>query len=156
MPEPREAETTETTAETPTAVRVPEPKIRAPRQRNAESKPKQPIAGKAARLASKSTEAKPALVRGKRRVYSQKERAGILAKIAKSISPNVSIKKAVGQAGISEPTYYQWKKLAKTPVPADELRDLLALEEENKQLKKQLAERLRQENAELRKKLGLI
>jgi putative transposase len=35
------------------------------------------------------------------------------------------------------------------------LKDLLALEEENKRLKNLLAERLRKENAELRKKLGL-
>jgi putative transposase len=35
------------------------------------------------------------------------------------------------------------------------LKDLLALEEENKRLKKMLAERLRKENAELKNKLGL-
>ncbi|ARM91110.1 transcriptional regulator SyrB protein (plasmid) [Rhizobium sp. CIAT894] len=45
---------------------------------------------------------------------------------------------------------------AATPAPAlDELEDLIQLEEENKRLRKLLAEKLRQENAELRKRLGL-
>ena len=59
------------------------------------------------------------------------------------------------QAGISEQTYYQWKKAADAAAAPADLNDLLALEEENKQLKRQLADRLRQENAELKKKLGL-
>ncbi|UWU24267.1 hypothetical protein QA648_31520 (plasmid) [Rhizobium sp. CB3171] len=43
-----------------------------------------------------------------------------------------------------------------TSAPAiDELEDLIQLEEENKRLRKILAEKLRQENAELRKRLGL-
>lgn len=36
-----------------------------------------------------------------------------------------------------------------------ELKDLVALEAENERLKKLLAERLRKENAELKKKFGL-
>ncbi|WP_348524771.1 hypothetical protein [Mesorhizobium huakuii] len=36
-----------------------------------------------------------------------------------------------------------------------DLRDLVALEEENKRLKNLFADRLRKENAELKKKLGL-
>lgn len=39
--------------------------------------------------------------------------------------------------------------------PAVEIEDLVALEAENKRLRKILAEKLRQENAELRKRLGL-
>jgi putative transposase len=39
-------------------------------------------------------------------------------------------------------------------VVADALDDLITLEEENKRLRKQLAEKLRGENADLRKKLG--
>ena len=43
-----------------------------------------------------------------------------------------------------------------TPVPAnDELADLIQLEEENKRLRKTLADKLRAENADLRKRLGL-
>ena len=44
-----------------------------------------------------------------------------------------------------------------TPVAAmDEMADLLQLEEENKRLRKTLAEKLRAENADLRKRLGLV
>lgn len=39
--------------------------------------------------------------------------------------------------------------------PADEMADLLQLEEENKRLRQTLAEKLRAENADLRKRLGL-
>jgi putative transposase len=43
-----------------------------------------------------------------------------------------------------------------TPVAAmDEMADLIQLEEENKRLRKTLAEKLRAENADLRKRLGL-
>ena len=38
---------------------------------------------------------------------------------------------------------------------ADEMADLLQLEEENKRLRRTLAEKLRAENADLRKRLGL-
>ena len=38
---------------------------------------------------------------------------------------------------------------------SDDLTDLLQLEEENQQLRKQLAEKLRAENADLRKRLGI-
>ncbi|MGV4791886.1 SyrB2 regulator [Rhizobium sp. F40D2] len=45
---------------------------------------------------------------------------------------------------------------AATSAPAfDELEDLIQLEEENKRLRKTLAEKLRQENAELRRRLGV-
>lgn len=48
-------------------------------------------------------------------------------------------------------------KTSTTPVPAsDEFSDLLKLEEENKQLRKTLAEKLRSENADLRKRLGMV
>lgn len=43
-----------------------------------------------------------------------------------------------------------------TPAPEiDEMADLIQLEEENKRLRKTLAEKLRAENADLRKRLGL-
>ncbi|MBB3354628.1 hypothetical protein FHT70_004581 [Rhizobium sp. BK049] len=45
---------------------------------------------------------------------------------------------------------------AKASAPViDELEDLLQLEEENKRLRKLLADKLRQENTDLRKRLGL-
>lgn len=78
-----------------------------------------------------------------------------LGQIEKSITGGESIKSATKQAGISEQTYYQWKKAAASVPESGELKDLIALEEENSRLKKLLAERLRKENAELKKRLGL-
>lgn len=48
-------------------------------------------------------------------------------------------------------------QIATTPSPAaiDEMADLLQLEEENRRLRKLLAEKLRAENADLRKRLNL-
>lgn len=79
----------------------------------------------------------------------------MLSQIEKSIAVGESIKSATKQAGISEQTYYQWKKSAAPASDSGELKDLIALEEENTRLKKLLAERLRKENAELKKRLGL-
>jgi putative transposase len=93
-------------------------------------------------------------VRTVRRPYSEKERAQRLGEIEKQTGRGESIKDAVKKAGISEQTYYQWKKAAGQTL-GDELKDLVKLEEENLRLKKLLADRLRRENAELRKKLGL-
>ncbi|SCW48193.1 hypothetical protein SAMN02927900_01871 [Rhizobium mongolense subsp. loessense] len=51
----------------------------------------------------------------------------------------------------------QTAKTAKAPLPAlDELADLTQLEEENKRLRKTLADKLRAENTDLRKRLGLV
>lgn len=155
MPDPQEAETVEAVAEAPTAVEASEPKKRVPRPKKAKAAPKPRIAKEAAKPASKTAEAPAATARAKRKTYSEKERAQILAKIEKSTGRGTSIKAAVSEAGISEQTYYQWKKAAETAAPTDDLKDLLALEKENKRLKKQLAEHLRKENAEIRKKLGL-
>jgi hypothetical protein len=155
MPDPQQAETVEAVGEGLAGVETPEPKKKAPRPKKAKAAPKPRVAKEAAKPVSKSQEAQPAPSRAKRKTYSAKERAQILAKIEKSIGRGGSIKAAVTEAGISEQTYYQWKKVADTAAAPADLNDLLALEEENKQLKKQLAERLRQENAELKKKLGL-
>jgi hypothetical protein len=155
MPHPQEAETAETVAEVPVAVEAPEPKKRASRPKRAKVAPKPRVAKEAIKPASKTAEAQPAPARAKRKTYSEKERAQILARIEKATGRGASIKAAVSEAGISEQTYYQWKKAVDTAAPTDDLKDLLALEEENKRLKKQLAERLRHENAELKKKLGL-
>ncbi|KRB49175.1 hypothetical protein ASE04_18515 [Rhizobium sp. Root708] len=44
---------------------------------------------------------------------------------------------------------------AVSPAALDDLADLLTLEEENQKLRKQLAEKLRSENADLKKRLGI-
>ncbi|MGK9286934.1 transposase [Sinorhizobium meliloti] len=98
------------------------------------------------------------------RKYSADERAEKLTMIQSLLSVGKStLKDALKQVGITEQTYYNWKKAAqpasqKTAEPVsqgDDLKDLLDLEEENKRLRKILAERLRAENAELRKRLGM-
>ncbi|MGO4563001.1 transposase [Mesorhizobium sp. 2RAF21] len=155
MPDPQEAQTAEAVAEAPVSVEAPQPKKKAPRSKKAKAAPKPRIAKEATKSAPKVAEAPTAPARAKRKTYSEKERSQILAKIEKSIGRSGSIKAAVSETGISEQTYYQWKKAADTAAAPADLNDLLALEQENTQLKKQLAERLRQENAELKKKLGL-
>ncbi|MER8440408.1 transposase [Mesorhizobium sp. M1312] len=98
-------------------------------------------------------------VRLGRKMYSEEERVQKLSQIEKLLGGGATLKSAVKQAGTTEQTYYQWKKkavVAAVAAPAsDDLKDLLALEEENKRLKNLLAERLRAENAELKRRLGL-
>ena len=94
-------------------------------------------------------------VRAARKIYSGKERAQKLGDIENQTGQGSSLKDAVKKAGISEQTYYQWKKAAAQAPQGDDLKDLVKLEEENARLKQLLADRLRKENAELRKKLGL-
>ncbi|MGV1760498.1 SyrB-like regulator [Rhizobium sp. A22-96] len=64
-------------------------------------------------------------------------------------------KKTRAKAAVKTKVASPAKAPAKAPVTAaDEMADLLQLEEENKQLRKALAEKLRAENADLRKRLG--
>lgn len=153
MADPQEAESTQITTEAPAKPAKPEPKKKAARSRKAEAEATQPAVSKRSRQSPKAPEA-PA-PRAPRKTYSEKERAGKLSQIEKAIAGGATIKNAVGQSGISEQTYYHWKKATAATPESDYLRDLLALEEENKRLKKMLAEHLRKENAELKNKLGL-
>ncbi|MBS3652563.1 transposase [Pseudaminobacter sp. 19-2017] len=91
----------------------------------------------------------------RQRQHSEAERAQKISQIEEAISGGATLKDASKQAGISTQTYYHWKKAAPPAANGDELKDLLALEQENKRLKTLLAERLRKENAELRRKLGM-
>jgi putative transposase len=97
----------------------------------------------------------PPAVRAARKIYTETERAKA-RRDRKEDRTGESIKAAVKKAGISEQTYYQWKKAAGQTIPSDELKDLLKLEEENTRLKKLLADRLRNENAEHRKARGSL
>jgi hypothetical protein len=155
MSDPQEAESTQVGAEAPAKPTTAEPKKRAARSRKAKAEARQPIVRKSSRQSVKATEASVPATRTPRKTYSQHERAQKLTQIEKSISGGATTKNAVGQVGISEQTYYQWKKAAAPASKSDELKDLVALEQENKRLKKMLAERLRKENAELKNKLGL-
>lgn len=104
--------------------------------------------------------------------YTVKERAEKIAEIETRLSEGLNIKAAIKEAGISEQTYYRWKRNAApndkpvkpAPQPKGEkksgsvletLEDLVTLEAENIRLRTQLAEKLRAENAELRKRLGM-
>lgn len=155
MADPQEVEIAQVTPQASTNTETSAPKKRAPRAKKAKAEPKQKVAKNAAKPAAKATEPQSTPLRGKRKVYSEQERAQKLAQIEKSVGRGASIKSATGQAGISEQTYYQWKKTVALAPTGGELKDLVALEAENDRLKKLLAERLRKENAELKKKLGL-
>ena len=155
MADPLESETAQTAIEAPAKVEAPEPKKKTPRARKAKAEPKQPARKISAKAAPKAAEVPAAAVRTARKIYSSKERAQKLAQIEKAIGSGETLKSAAKHAGISEQTYYQWKKAAKPVSDSGDLKDLIALEEENERLKKLLAERLRKENAELKKKLGL-
>ncbi|WP_374900885.1 transposase [Brucella endophytica] len=160
MADPQETGAEQIALEATAKAEAPKTKEMATRPSKAKAESRPSVSKKAARMAEASTVA----VRSRRKLHSPQERAQILSDIEQSVGGGQSIKSAAKEAGISEQTYYQWKKTAApaaAPVAAlvsennDLIKDLLALEEENKRLKSLLAERLRKENAELRKKLGL-
>ncbi len=126
---------------------------KAPRARKSKPEAKQSPTTQAKATAVQSASSEP--IKTRRRIYSDKERAQKLQQIEAAIAGGKSSKDAVAQAGISEQTYYHWKKAAAPASESGDLKDLVALEEENERLKKLLAERLRRENAELKRKLGL-
>ncbi|MHA6688548.1 transposase [Mesorhizobium sp. A556] len=129
-------------------------KKKAPQPKITKAQPKRSAAKEAAKPMVSASES-PVLAKRPRKIYSAKERTQMLGQIEKSVGRGESVKSATQQVGISEQTYYQWKKTAAPASESGDLKDLLALEEENKRLKILLAERLRKENAELKKKLGL-
>lgn len=76
---------------------------------------------------------------------------------AAGVSAPVAVEKAPAKAAIAKP-----EKATRVPREAkaavsssDGFADLMSLEEENQKLRKALAEKLRAENADLRKKLGI-
>jgi hypothetical protein len=155
MVDPQQTEASQAVTEAPAKAEPVEAKKKGPRQKPAaKAQPKRSAAKKTARAAI-SEPVSPAPTKAPRKVYSEKERAQKLAQIEKAIAAGASSKSAISQAGISEQTYYHWKKAAALAPESDELKDLVALEDENKRLKKMLAEHLRKENAELKSRLGL-
>ena len=112
--------------------------------------------------ASKATAARLPIVKSKR--SSEQERTEKLKMIEMRVAEGTAtLKDVIKSAGISEQTYYNWKRAVrpvdqenKQPIPgSDEFADLVQLERENQRLRQILAEKLRAENAELRKRLGL-
>ncbi|NGO54452.1 transposase [Allomesorhizobium camelthorni] len=150
------SEPSEVPTEVPAKEQTSETKKKAPKPRKPTGQQGRAVRTRAAKSGKQAhtSEAVSPTVRTVRRTFSEKERAQKLGEIEKQTGRGESIKDAVKKAGISEQTYYQWKKAAGQTL-GDELKDLVKLEEENLRLKKLLADRLRKENAELRKKLGL-
>ncbi|MBD9538952.1 SyrB-like regulator [Ensifer sp. ENS04] len=119
---------TTTTAETPAGK-----KRRTPQPKN--------VVQDAATEAPAANDAKPMKGRGKRAESPTSPRPVAAAK-AKSAA------RGVGKTGVSP-------KTTTAPAPVlDDIADLLQLEKENVRLRKALSEKLRSENAELRKRLG--
>ncbi|MBB3458737.1 putative transposase [Rhizobium sp. BK313] len=141
--------------ETAAEVKTPTPKKRrSPRRQKAAAEPVQAV--------SKASAAKSPATKSSR--TSEQDRTEQLKLIETQVSEGTStLKDAIKGAGISEQTYYRWKQAAKPAdqrnekliAVSDELADLVQLEEENQRLRKILAAKLRAENAELRKRLGL-
>lgn len=137
---------------------VEEPAAVATKKTRAPRKAKAPAA--AAKPSAKA-EAAPA---EKRRGYSEGERAALVKQISGQLASGThKLGEAVKNAGISMKTYYLWKgkdkpaakRAPKAATSGNDLSDLVQLEAENNRLRALLAEKLRAENLELRKRLGL-
>jgi putative transposase len=152
----------ETNIEPAAAFVATEAEVKTPLAKKQRSPRRQQTGVEPVRAASTAAVAKSAAAKPRR--HSEQERTEKLKLIETHVTEGTStLKDAIKSAGISEQTYYQWKRTAKPvdqgdekPVAAgDELADLVQLEAENQRLRKILAEKLRAENAELRKRLGL-
>lgn len=150
------------------------PKTRAPRKKAAPKQAKTSavspstatkVGTKPAKAPKAAAKAKPVVTQPAKRTvkrYSPEQRAAILASIEKATKGGkVTLKAALQQAEVSEQTYYNWKNAAEKAAPTaarapsgDDLKTLVTLEAENLKLRKELASKLRAENAELRKRLG--
>jgi putative transposase len=136
--------------------------VKTPAAKKQRSPQHQKAATEAVRVASKAAAAKSPTAKPNR--SSEQERTEKLKLIETQVTKGTgTLRDAIKSVGISEQTYYNWKKVVRSvhqkdeePVPASyELAVLVNLEEENQRLRKILAEKLRAENAELRNRLGL-
>ena len=138
---------------------VTEAVIEAPKKRKPLETPK--VKAKKIRTASPAKEPAAAEAPAKARRYSEIERSQKVEVIDADLAKGATLRAAVKSAGVSEQTYYQWKRIAKTSQETEQtshniaFADLVELEAENQRLRRQLAEKLRRENEELRKRLGL-
>ncbi|MBA1349816.1 SyrB-like regulator [Rhizobium sp. WYCCWR 11146] len=132
-------------AETYVTAKVPAPKKqRAPRRQKA-----------AAEATAAASLAKTAKVPSGRRTRGEQTGEAKLTAGETQVTSKSTGKDAVKQTGRKRaPT--QTEPTVSAPVSSmDEMADLIQLEEENKRLRKTLADKLRAENADLRKRLGL-
>lgn len=101
---------------------------------------------------------------GRSRRYTLSEKTDLLTMIGVKLSGGSTLRAATKTAGITEQSYYQWKRSAKaqgvldnqSSDPSDSLSDLIDLEAENQRLRALLADKLRHENADLKKRLGIV
>jgi putative transposase len=133
----------------------------------APARTKKPRAKKAA--SEKASAPAEKSVKPKTRGLTDQEKQQRVSQIEKNVADGATLKDAVKAVGISDQTYYQWKKAAAKPAVApaasktsdkpvsanDEIAEFIALEEENRRLRKLVSEKLRAENADLRKRLGM-
>lgn len=126
-------------AATDAAIKAPAPKKqRAPRRRKA--------------AAEETVIASPAKAE---KLPQSRRKRGEQAAEAKQVPAQIVGKGTRNSAGPKK-TPKQAAQTAKAPASAaDEMADLIQLEQENKRLRKTLADKLRAENADLRKRLGL-
>ncbi|OWV98837.1 transposase [Rhizobium sp. R693] len=129
-------------------------KVAARRKR---SSPKNAAAGKVASRVQESD--KP-----KARSLSDADKLEKIRQIEAAVAGGATLKDAVATASISDQTYYIWKKAVAAPAAGtssspvavdDEFAEFIQLEEDNRRLRKLLGEKLRAENAELRKRFGI-
>lgn len=90
------------------------------------------------------------------RIAETKEKPGKLVKERKKRGPKASPASASNANQTAAASKPQQDKATAPASAADEMADLLRLEEENKALRQELAEKLRTENEDLRKRLGRI
>lgn len=100
------------------------------------------------------------LVRFSNRGLTGQEKRELVRDIDEQVAGGSTLRSAVGNVGISDQNYYLWKKaLAAAPrfatLQVAEYGEFIQLDEENRRLRKLLAEKLRAENADLRRRLGL-
>jgi putative transposase len=120
------------------------------------------VALKPQRKKTKVAEVAPVELPAKTRRYSQAERKAKVDEIEAALAKGGTFKAAVKRAGVSEQTYYNWKRNGKAnqldPAPSQTkeiaFSELVELEAENQRLRNQLAAKLRSENEELRKRLN--
>ncbi|WFU06975.1 SyrB-like regulator (plasmid) [Rhizobium sp. CB3171] len=125
-------------------------KTPAPKKQRAPRRPKV-----AAEAAGNTQVAKPAKAPRGRRKRSEQP-ADTKSEPVEMQVADISVKERTKDTA-AKSTAQQSEQKVTTPVVSarDEMADLIQLEEENKRLRKLLAEKLRAENADLRKRLGL-
>ncbi len=115
MADLKETEPSQASTEPPVKEQTPETKKKAPKPKKATGQQGRAVrtrAAKSGQPASSPEAVASPTVRTARKIYSEKERAQKLDEIEKQTGRGASLKAAVKKAGISEQTYYQWKKAA--------------------------------------------